>query len=159
MSQTYTIQQGGKGHMPFIALEPATLRRLTTGGNKRVICTLNGSYTLHAAIMNRKDGPSYIMIGNKHLKALKLRPGSSVKVQLRKDDTEWQFPMPEELAEVLATDPAAEKIFQSLTPGNKRGILALVTMVKSTDKKIERALLIAEKMKKGITRPALLLKK
>ena len=75
------------------------------------------------------------------------------------DDTELQFSVPEEFAEVLATDPAAEKIFNTLTPGNKRGLIALVNMVKSSDKKIERSLLIAEKLKKGVSSPAKVMQK
>lgn len=66
--------------------------------------------------------------------------------------------MPEEFTEVFATDAAAEKIFKNLTPGNKRGLIALVNMVKSSDKKIERALKIADKLKMGITAPAQIMK-
>ncbi len=67
--------------------------------------------------------------------------------------------MPEELAEVLRTDPEAEVVFNRLTPGNKRGLMALVNMVKSVDKKIERALLIAEKIRRGVHSPQQIMKK
>ena len=59
----------------------------------------------------------------------------------------------------MATDPAAEKIFNTLAPGHKRGLIALVNTVKSSDKKIERSLLIAEKLKKGVISPAKVMQK
>jgi uncharacterized protein YdeI (YjbR/CyaY-like superfamily) len=82
-----------------------------------------------------------------------------VSATFKPDDTEYQFPVPEELAEVLATDPDADKIFQHLTPGNQRGLMHLVNMVKSPDKRVERALLIAKRIKEGITAPARVMKK
>lgn len=119
-----------------------------------MICTFNGNYSIHAAIMRNKEGNHFIMIGNQHLKALGLKAGNQVKALIKIDDTEIQFAIPEELTEVIATDPAAEKVFNSLSDGNKRGLAAIVNMVKSPDKRVERALLIAEKLKKGINSPA-----
>ena len=154
MAASYTIQKSAAGYMHCIYLSPADVKKLTKGGNKRVICTLNGKLSIHAALMRTKEGNYYVMISNQHLKTLGLKSGGTVKAAFKIDDTELQFPMPEELAEVLATDPAADKVFQSLTAGNKRGLMALVNRVKSSDKKIGYALLIAEKLKKGISSPA-----
>jgi uncharacterized protein YdeI (YjbR/CyaY-like superfamily) len=156
-SMKYTIEHSG-GHMHYIALADKTVQQLTSENNKRVVCTLNKTVTLHAAIMRTKEGVYYIMIASKHLKQLKLQTGSIVDAMIKKDDTELQFNVPEEFTEVFATDPEAEKIFTSLTNGNKRGLIALVNMVKSTDKKIERALRIAEKLKAGIKSPQLIMK-
>lgn len=159
MTTSYTIQKPARGYMHYIQLSPADVKKLTSGGNKRIICQFNDQYRIHAAIMRTKEGMYYVMIGSQHLKALQLKAGSTVKLQLKKDDTELQFSVPEEFAEVLATDPAAAKIFNTLTPGNKRGLIALVNMVKSSDKKIERSLRIAEKIKKGICSPAKVMQK
>lgn len=159
MATKYIIQKPAKGYMHYIQLSQADVKRLTTGGNKRIICSFNEQYRIHAAIMRTKEGMYYVMIGSQHLKALQLKAGSEVKWVLKKDDTELQFSVPEEFAEVLATDPVAEKKFNTLTPGNKRGLIALVNMVKSSDKKIERALLIAEKLKKGVSSPAKVMQK
>jgi uncharacterized protein YdeI (YjbR/CyaY-like superfamily) len=62
------------------------------------------------------------------------------------------------LSEVLDTDPKANEVFHSLTEGNQRGLMYLVTQVKSSEKRIERALKIAEKIKAGITSPRNILK-
>jgi Bacteriocin-protection, YdeI or OmpD-Associated len=159
MKDLYTIYKMGKGYMHYLELSPAQVKKLTIDGNKRVICTLAGTIRLHAAVMKTKEGMYYVMIGSKYLRQLQLSVGKQVKATFIIDKSELQFPMPEELAEVLRTDPDAEVVFNRLTPGNKRGLMALVNMVKSMDKRIERALLIAEKIKKGVHSPNMVMKK
>jgi Bacteriocin-protection, YdeI or OmpD-Associated/Domain of unknown function (DUF1905) len=154
----FTIQKISGGYMHCIQLDNKTVAKLTAGGNKRVLCTLNKTITLHAAIMRTKEGTYYIMIAAKHLKTLGLRVGSVVDAMIKKDNSELQFHIPEEFTEVFSTDPEAEKIFNSLTDGNRRGLIALVNMVKSSDKKIDRALKIGERIKMGITSPQKMLK-
>jgi uncharacterized protein YdeI (YjbR/CyaY-like superfamily) len=159
MPSTYTIQNFGKGYMHYIELTEKQVKSLTKNGNKRVLCNLNDTVELHAAIMKTKEGMHYIMIGNQYLKQLRLKQNSTVKATITIDTSELQFDMPEEFAEVMDTDIQAKTIFTALTAGNKRGLLSLVNMVKSTDKKIERSLMIAEKLKAGIKSPQAMLKK
>jgi len=149
----YTIQKSGTGYMHYIELSSKDVKRLTAGGNKRVVCRLNNVLDIHAAIMKTKEGMYYVMLAAKYLKQLQLTINSKVNVALKIDTTELQFNLPEEFAEVLATDSKAKEVFDRLTAGNKRGLIALVNLVKSSDKKIERALLIAEKLKAGVTSP------
>lgn len=144
--------------MDYIALDAKTVKRLTVGGNKRVLCTLNGTLSIHAAIMKTKEGMYYIMISAANQKKLGLKPGSKLKAEIEIDKSELQFHIPEEFAEVMATDPEAKKVFDSLTNGNKRGLVALVNRTKSADKRIEWALKIAEKIKQGITTPQKVMK-
>ncbi len=144
--------------MHCIQLDTKTATKLTAGSNKRVVCTINKTITLHAAIMRTKQGMCYIMIAAKYLKQLKIKAGSIAEVVVKKDKSELQFHIPEEFTEVFATDTEAEKFFNSLTDGNKRGLIALVNMVKSSDKKIARALKIAERLKTGITAPQRMMK-
>jgi Bacteriocin-protection, YdeI or OmpD-Associated/Domain of unknown function (DUF1905) len=154
----YSIQKMTGGYMHCIALDEKIAKRLTAGNNKRVVCIINKTITLHAAIMRTKEGMHYIMIASKYLKQLKIKTGSTVDAVIKKDESELQFHIPEEFTEVFATDPEAEEIFNQLTDGNKRGLIALVNMVKSGDKKIERALKIAERLKQGITAPQKMMK-
>lgn len=149
----YTIQKFGAGYMHYIELNSKDVKRLTAGGNKRVVCRLNNKLDIHAAIMKTKEGMYFVMIGAKYLKQLQVTINSKVTVALKIDTTELQFNLPEEFAEVLATDSEAKEVFDHLTAGNKRGLIALVNMVKSSDKKIERSLMIAEKLKAGVTSP------
>jgi hypothetical protein len=142
-----------------IILPQSVAEPFMVSGNKRVMCTLNGNLALHSAIMKSKEGEYYITISSKVCKQLGLSGGNKVKIHLQVDTAEHQFSMPEELQEVLDSDPEAATAFDALTDGKKRGIMHLVTLVKSADKRIERALLIAYKIKMGITSPQLLLKK
>lgn len=159
MITKHIIQKMGAGHMHFIELDAKTVKRVTAGGNKRVLCKLNATVHLHAAVMKTKEGMYYLMISAANLKRLTAKVGSSVKAEIEIDKSELQFHIPEEFAEVMATDATAKKIFDNLTDGNKRGLIALVNMLKSSDKKIERALLIAARLRSGITSPAKILKK
>lgn len=159
MEKQYTLQKFNGASMHFIELDAQDIKRLTKNGNKRVFCILNEKVQLHAAIQKTRDGLHYLMIASKHLKALGIKVNNIVKADITIDTAEFQFNMPEELAEVLATDELANEIFSGLTDGNKRGLMALVNMVKSSDKKIDRSLLIAEKLKQGICSPQKIMKK
>jgi hypothetical protein len=158
-SKIYTIQKSAISSTHFIELDAADVKRLTKDGNKRVLVSMQGGFQLHASIQKSQDGMYFLMIGSRHLKTLKIKPPASIKATIAIDNSEYQFDMPEELTEVLATDEDAKLIFAALTDGNKRGLMALVNMVKSSDKKIERSLLIAEKLKQGITAPQKIMKK
>jgi hypothetical protein len=153
----YIVQKFSNG-MHYILPDSKIIYRLTKNGNKRAICELNDIAEFHCAFMSKKEGGHFIIIGAALRKKLKIKSDSKVKAAFSADKSEYQFEMPEELKEVLDTDPAAHKIFHSLTKGNQRGLMYLVTLVKSSDKKIERAIKIAEKIKAGITSPRLILK-
>lgn len=130
-----------------------------TPSKKRVICSINKQVEIHCALMPKKEGGFYINIGKPVLKKLNLSVGDTFDYTIKPDKTEYQFHYPEELKEVLDTDATAKAIFESLTDGNKRGIMHLVNKIKSVDKRIDRSLKIAEKLKLGITSPQLIMKK
>ena len=73
-----------------------------------------------------------------------------VQAQILPDESPFQFDMPEEFQAVLDTDPAASAVFERLTPGNQRSLIYLVQALKSVDKRIERSLLVASKLRAGI---------
>lgn len=159
MITKHIIQKMGAGYMHYIELDAKTVKRVTAGGNKRVVCNFNNTISIHAAVMKTKEGMHYLMISAANLKKLNAKGGSTVKAEIEIDKSELQFHIPEEFAEVMATDASAKKIFDSLTNGNKRGLIALVNMLKSSDKKIEKALFIAARIKRGVTSPVKILKK
>jgi hypothetical protein len=157
MGTEFVLEKFDSG-MHFIILDNETVKALTKDDNKRAICKLNNDVEFHCAIMPKKGGGYFINIGLIICRKLKIKEGSKVLAAFSVDKTEYQFEMPEELKEVLETDPKAGKIFHSLTEGNQRGLIYLVSKVKSSDKKIERALKIVEKIKKGITSASVILK-
>lgn len=128
------------------------------GKPKRLVCII-GTETIHAAVQPTQSGDFYIHLSKPLLKKLHLKAGDQLAIQFQEDNTEHQFAMPEVLDEVLQTDPKAKAIFEAFTPGKRRSIMYLVQQVKSTDKQIERALLIASRIKAGINDPRIILKK
>ena len=157
MNQSFVVHQFDSG-MHYILLDKKTVAPLTKNGNRRVLCRLNDQLEFHAALMPKKEGGFFVNIGSAYCKQLKIRKGTTVTARFSIDTTPYQFEMPEELQEVLSTDEEANAVFHSLTEGNQRGLMYLVTQVKSTDKRIERALKIAAKIKSGITSPRIILK-
>lgn len=158
MEKEFSLQKFDTG-MHYIILTEEIVKPLTKGNNKRVICRLNNEIDIHCAIMSSKEVGHYINIGKAVCKKLRIQQGSKLKAQFSVDTTAYQFEMPEELKEVLDTDEQANNVFHSLTKGNQRGLIYLVLQVKSSDKRIERALKIAEKIKMGLTSPSEILKK
>jgi Bacteriocin-protection, YdeI or OmpD-Associated/Domain of unknown function (DUF1905) len=154
----YTVDKFDHG-MHFILPDRKAIAPLLKNGHKRVICRLNDQLEFHAALMPKKEGGHFIIIGMPICRKLKLKAGSTVTASFKADNTDYQFDMPAELKEVLDTDPEAHRIFHALTAGNQRGLMHIVSLVKSADKRVERALNIAEKIKHGITAPRLMLKK
>jgi Bacteriocin-protection, YdeI or OmpD-Associated len=145
--------------MLCIALDTNLVSVLTANKNKRALCIINKTTELHCAILRTKENEYYVIISSTICKQLKLKVGSIIECDFGIDDSEHQFEMPETLQEVLDSDSDANKIFNGLTDGNKRSLMHLVAMVKSMDKQIERALLITEKLKQGVTQARLILKK
>lgn len=123
----------------------------------RALCTIK-EHSFHCAFMKSKEQGYYVYLGKKLINDLKLRVGDEVSVGFSSDKSENQAPVIEELKEVLSTDPEAEQIFNSLTPGNQRSLIYLVSLVKSPQKRVDRSLLIAAKLKAGITSARLILK-
>jgi Bacteriocin-protection, YdeI or OmpD-Associated/Domain of unknown function (DUF1905) len=143
--------------MHYVIVDENIVNPVLTKGSKRAICTI-GSEDFHCAFMPKKEGGYFINLGSTICKKLNLKEGDSITLSFAEDNSEFQFEMPEEFSEVLYQDPDADAVFQALTDGNKRGLIYVITLVKSSEKRIERALKVAEKLKMGVTSPRLILK-
>lgn len=157
MKTEYILERFNSG-MHFITLDKELVDQFLKDGNKRVLCKLNNQIEFHCAIMSRKDKSFFINVGLTICKKLNIAKGSKVEVKFSLDNSEYQFDIPIEFEEVLRLDIEANNIFQGLTVGNKRSLIYLVNQVKSSNKKIERSLKIAERIKGGITSPQVILK-
>lgn len=157
MPMEYVVEKFDSG-MHFIRVDEATAAALTKKGNNRALCTLNGQVSFHCALMPKKGGGYFVNIGTAHCKKLGIKEGSRVSAVFSQDVSEYQFEMPEEFREVLRSDPEADLRFHALSAGNQRSLMYLVAQVKSTDKRIERALKVTEMLKAGITSPRSILK-
>lgn len=153
---TYLLEKSDNG-THFILLESSLTEAFLAAGHKRLIACI-GTVSFHCALLPMKGRGHFVYVAAAIRKQLGLSAGDHLSIDFRPDDTPYQFDMPEEFREVLDTDPAAHEVFEGLTDGNKRGLIHLVTLVKSPDKRIERALKIADQLKRGVTSPRLVLK-
>ncbi len=117
--------------------------------DRRVVCLLNEKVEYQCALLPRGDGTFVITMNKKIQTKLGLKFGSNVAVSLRKDESEYGLPMPEELAELLAQDDAGNKFFHALTPGKIRTLLYIIAQPKNSDARLSRAITIMEHLKKN----------
>jgi uncharacterized protein YdeI (YjbR/CyaY-like superfamily) len=127
-------------------------QKLWDAGERRVLIEFADGSQVHYALLRMKELGYISRISAALIKKQKLQVDKTIPATMQKDDSEFQFAMPEEFAEVLAQDEAAFAVFDKLTDGNKRSLIQLVAMVKSSEKRIDRAIFVAEKLKMGITR-------
>jgi len=117
------------------------VQKFVEGNNRRVVCTINGSYTFHCALMPLGDS-SYILANNALRKKLQIELGDEVTISLVKDHSEYGFPMPESFQALLEQDEEGNRIFHSLTKGKQRSLIYLVLKVKNIDSQINKGLAI-----------------
>jgi Domain of unknown function (DUF1905) len=70
-TEEYVLEKLSNG-MHYIMLSDAALKLITKGDNKRAICKINNSLAFHCAVMPRKNGGHFIVIGSKICKQLKI---------------------------------------------------------------------------------------
>lgn len=157
-TRTFTTTLKHNYHF-YIDLPEEDAEYFLSAGEKRILVKVNdGLLVMHSQISKTKNGQYLIGIGRGKIKPTGLVAGDTIQVSLQKDDSKYQYEVPEEFQAVMDTDPEALELFDSLTPGRQRSLLVIAGGVKSTDKRIERALKIAENLKRGITDPKVILK-
>lgn len=122
------------------------VHKLIIENNKRVICTVNNSLRLRAAIMKSQDY-FYILFNGENRKKLGLEEGDEIQICLEKDLSEYGFDMPEELSVLFEQDDEAYDYFMNLTIGKRRSLIYLVQKVKNTDSRLRKSLAIAHHLK------------
>ncbi|MCP3929925.1 MAG: DUF1905 domain-containing protein [Bacteroidetes bacterium] len=116
-------------------------------GDRRVICTLNDTIEFQCALMPKGDGTYFININKELRKKLGIGIGSQVQVQLKKDDSKYGLPMPEELSELLKIDDEGNRFFHSLTPGKQRNLLHIIGSPKTSDTRLRKAIVVIDYLK------------
>ncbi|MFT3743198.1 MAG: YdeI/OmpD-associated family protein [Pyrinomonadaceae bacterium] len=118
------------------------------GNLRRVLCSLNGGTAFNCSLFPSK-GDYFLTLSKQLRKALGVDVGDTVTVELRKDESKYGMPMPEEFAEVLRQDAEGERLFNALSPGDQRLMLKLVVFVKDPDRRIVRCLTGIEMLKRS----------
>lgn len=127
---------------------PATIVRKLGGLNKqRLFCSIDKHPKFQCGMMALGEGRGYITVSKKKLKDFSMALGDAIKVTLEHDHSEFGMEVPEELIEIFAQDPEAEKRFMNISGGKQRNIIYYVAGVKNSDKRIERALKLINNLK------------
>ncbi len=123
------------------------VKRLMKGADRRVVCTLNDKVTYQCAMLPQQGGRFVISVNKSLCKKLKLDYGMDVQASLKKDESEYGLPLPEELEEVFRQDAAGKKLFHALTKGKQRTLLYIVGRGKTPDHRIAQSLAIVNHLK------------
>ncbi len=97
------------------------------------------------------SGRYMISFGKRYQKELGVDRNDFFELQLFEDISEYGVEMPEEFQVVLDTDLEAHECFKKLTDGKKRSLIYYITRFKSSQTRIDKALIISENLKMGIT--------
>jgi hypothetical protein len=113
----------------------------------RVRCKLNGMVEFQCAIRPKGDGGFYINVGTPLRQQSKFTLGQKLSVQVWKDESEFGRDMPEELQELLAMDEEGNQLFSKLLPSHQRGIIHYVAGAKAVQVRIDRAIMMINRLK------------
>jgi uncharacterized 2Fe-2S/4Fe-4S cluster protein (DUF4445 family) len=117
---------------------------------KRVVATVESntaSVEYQCGLIPRGKGKTVIMVNKEHRSTLSIDAGSAVRVELRKDESEYGLEMPEELAELFKQDEDGSRFFYALPEGKRRTLIYIVSSVKNSTRRIERAIAVVEHLK------------
>jgi hypothetical protein len=134
--------------MHYLEVPQEVVQQLGATFNVRLCCTVNSSLTFQCGLVALGQGMGYISINSKRMKELGVRNGDIVTVALEKDESDYGLEMPPELTELLQQDEEGMARFRLLTPGRQRYIIHYVSAVKSSQLRIDRAILLIENLKR-----------
>lgn len=125
----------------------------------KVKASFNGKQvSYHGALLQKKNGLVTMYFSKEKQKLLGIFINDYFSMQLFEDQSKYGVEMPEELDAVLLSDYEAYTIFQSLTPGRQRSIIYTIKRYKSTQSRVDKALILTGNLKRGVTDPKLWLK-
>lgn len=103
----------------------------------------------YAAVKRDKNSGDFkMMLSKQKQKELNLSLGDEFEIQLFEDTTKYGVDVPEELEEVFLTDNEAFTIFETLKKGKQRSIIYAIKRFKSSQQKIDKALIMCENLRR-----------
>ena len=110
--------------------------------------------TLHFhAALQKYQGQFVMTFGRRYQKELGVFPNDYFELQLFEDTSKYGVDIPEELEVVLQGDPEANRIFESFTAGKIRSLIYVIARYKNSQTRIDKSILLAENLKRGIRDP------
>lgn len=122
-------------------------KQFANGNSRRVVCTLNSAEEFQCALIPHGNGSFVITVNKKLRTKLDLKFGATVRVSLRKDESKYGLPMPEEFAELLRQDKEGSRLFHALTAGRQRTLLYIIGAKNNTNVRLERSILVVQHLK------------
>ncbi len=129
----------------IIILPQAVIDELPAKGRVRVKGLLHGQ-AFSLAVHSLGQGDKYLMVGNALRRAAKIREGMLFRVCFDLADPD-ELILPVEFEEVLDAEPEFKKVWESFTPGRRRGLCHYVSSAKASETRIKRSI---ECMKKAL---------
>lgn len=126
---------------------PAEIVEEIGGIGTRLLCSVNGHEKFNCGLVAKGGGAAYITVKKALMKKYGIEKGDEVEVSIEMDTSKYGMEIPEELEALLEQDEEGAKRFESLTDGQKRYIIYYVSQVKSSQKKIDRAILLINNLK------------
>jgi hypothetical protein len=114
----------------------------------RVRCRVNDQVDFQCAIRPMGGGGFYINMSTALRQQGKITLGQLLFISIAKDDSMYGRDLPEELSELLALDEERNLLFQALLPSHQRGIIHYVAAAKSVQVRIDRAIMMINRLKK-----------
>ena len=108
--------------------------------------------------LHRYSGKILVSFGKRYQKKLGVTFKDYFELQLSEDRSKYGVEMPEEFQAVLDSDPEAMEVFEKLTDGKKRSLIYYISAFKNSQTRIDKALIISENIKMGVTDPREMIK-
>lgn len=126
---------------------PAGIVEEVGGIGTRLMCSVNGNKAFHTGMVALGGGAAYITVNKKRMQKYGIKKGDEVEATIELDNSKYGMEMPEELEALLEQDDEGARRFEMLTPGKQRYIIHYVSQVKSSQKKIDRAIMLINNLK------------
>lgn len=123
-------------------------------GFKRVLVQLqfkNFNTQFHAGLMRSKNGQYTIMFSKNKQEQWGIYTNDYFTLTLVQDQSTYGVEIPEEFTVVIAEDPEVMGLFNKLTKGTQRGVLYHIARFKTQQTRVDKCLLLAQNLKKGVT--------
>ena len=147
-SITFTtyLEPSNKVGYTHITVPPDIVKEVG-GFNTRLMCSLNGNEKIHCGLMSKGDGRGLIIVNKKRQKAWGLDHQNEITATIELDYSKYGMEMCEELEALLEQDRLGFEKFENITAGQQRNIIHYVNSVKSSQKRIDRAIMLIENLK------------
>lgn len=153
-SKNYTFNSYVRGLSPkdtlyynHVPIPNDVIDEMKSVGIQRVMCSINDQEPWHAGLSPIGEGEYIIITGKEVLKSNKLSIGDAVAVRLWEDTSKYGMSISSEMEELLKQDEEGSAYFHKLTDGKIRSLLFMVNKIKSSNKRIEKAVIILEHLK------------